>query len=100
MVRMDKKEAQRRLGDAPEDKVFWCRDGQVFRNLYQLRDALEHMSPEVFTYHVDAQHNDFANWIRDVIGDRKLAQALGLSSDPQKSAKRVALRIAWLEQRS
>jgi hypothetical protein len=34
------------------------------------------MEPRVWEHHVNAERNDFANWVRDVMGDRYLAHKI------------------------
>ena len=40
----------------------------------ELPPALRKMSKETFAHHVNAERNDFANWIEHVVDERKLAQ--------------------------
>lgn len=63
-------QALRWLGDVPTDKVFYCCNGEVYRNLSELESALERMQDEHFVYHVNVEKNDFSNWVRHVIGTR------------------------------
>lgn len=72
--RVSKAQAQQWLGTVPGDKVFYCVNGEVYNNLRDLKSALERMQDGHFVYHVNPEKNDFGNWIRDVIGDQKLAQ--------------------------
>ncbi len=59
---------------ADDARHFYVRDGRILKNLQELRAHLKgEMSDETFSYHCNSEKNDFANWIRDVIGDRKLA---------------------------
>ena len=50
--------------------------GEELRNVKELAEALEKMSEEVFRHHVNAERNDFANWIRDVFYDVELAELM------------------------
>jgi len=72
------------------DKRFWLCDGGVLSNMVQLRNSLKRMSDGVFTYHVNAERNDFKNWIMDVVGDRKLA----VSISKLKSSKAIYEKVA------
>jgi alpha-amylase len=87
------------LQDVPEDKMFWCVDGRVFRNLRELAAALKDMSDETFRYHVNDHKNDFSNWIKDVIGDSTLARNLLNVKDRKKAEKLVNKRIISIEKR-
>jgi len=62
--------------EVPLDKAFWVHDGPVAMNLKELRSAIEDMSDEQFEYHTARNGNDFARWIRDVLGDIDCADAL------------------------
>ena len=60
-----------------ESKLFYVCDGQVLRNLGDLKGSLENdMSDDVFKYHCNVEKNDFMNWIMDVVGDKKLAKSV------------------------
>src|SRR4030067_2050059 len=76
MVKMTSSVAIQRIADVPDDKRFWCSDGRTVKNLQELVTALEQMSDETYRYHANDMKTDFANWVRDVIGDDKLARDL------------------------
>jgi hypothetical protein len=84
------------LANVPEDKVFWCHDGRVMKNLEELGTGLQQMAEETFRYHVTADRNDFSKWIRDVIGDYELSTELQNTGTKAQTAKVVADRVAWL----
>jgi len=84
------------LGDVPHDKVFWCRDGRMLKNLDELAIALRKMSEETFRYHVTGDKNDFSNWVRDVIGDLTLAKDLQKAAPHTTAAETVEKRLGWL----
>jgi len=85
-----------RLADVPQDKQFWCVHGRMLKNLAELEAALKEMSNDTFRYHSNETKSDFSNWVRDVIGDEKLARDLKKSANRLEAAKDVANRIAWL----
>ena len=80
------------LSDVATDKVFWCHDGRVMKNLDELGAALREMSEETFQYHVTADRNDFSKWVEDVIGDHELSAVLKNSSTRSQAGKLVADR--------
>lgn len=92
-----KLDAAKLLSKVPEEHVFWCRDGQVFRNMSELAQALASMNDETFVFHSNAERNDFANWVRDIIGDGKLARDLVRSHNLTQTAKVVAERVNFLK---
>lgn len=96
MVRVTQSVARQRLGDVASDKQFWCQNGQVFKNLRDMEIAFGQMGDDTFRYHASEAKNDFSNWVRDVIGDEKLARDLQKSTVPTQAGKAVASRNAWL----
>jgi hypothetical protein len=90
------KDAERMLGNVPEAHAFRCQDGSVFRNMKDLRDALARMKDDTFAHHSSAEKKDFAKWVREVIGDNKLATELEKSPDRRNAAKKVSDRVAFL----
>lgn len=96
MTKMTKKKATMLLADVSDDERFWCADGRSLKNLSELRSALNDMSAETFAHHASEGRNDFANWVRDVIGDKTLSSDLGKLLNRTEAAKRVASRAAFL----
>jgi len=97
IVKISKEEAKRRLGDVPDDKRFWCQDGKAIKNLKELRKALIDMSDETFHHHSGGERNDFSKWIKDVVGDEKLASDLSKAKSRIQANQAVAKRISFLE---
>jgi len=97
IAKVNKEEAKRRLGDVPDDKRFWCNDGKTVKNLKELRKALIEMSDETFHYHLGGGRNDFSKWVREVVGDDKLAEALIKTRSHMQASQAVAERISFLE---
>ncbi len=100
MVRITKSIVEKRLGNVPQEKQFWCRDGRILKSLSELETALRDMSDDVFHYHVNESNNDFSNWVRDVFDDEKLLNDLRKSMTKTKAAQSVADRIVWLKSRA
>jgi len=97
IVKISRDEAKRRLGDVPDEKRFWCHDGKVIKNLRELRKALVDISDETFHYHLSEGKNDFSKWIREVVGDEKLANDLSKARSRIQASQGVAERISFLE---
>lgn len=97
IVKISRDEANRRLGDVPDETRFWCQDGRVVKNLRELEDALNSMSDETFHHHLGGGRNDFSSWIRDVVGDNKLANDLGRAKSRIQAGKGIAERISFLQ---
>jgi len=100
IIRISKEEAYRRLGDVPDDKRFWCQDGKVIKNLKDLEEALNNMSDETFRHHSGGERNDFSNWVRDVLGDDKLARDLSKAKSHIQASKAIAQRISFLRSKT
>jgi hypothetical protein len=94
MVIQMKPDRARILADIDGDKRFFCQNGCVIQNLTELIDCLNQMTEEVFRHHVTSEKNDFCNWIRDVLGDEKLAGELYSASNPPEAIKIVMERLA------
>ena len=99
IVKVSREEANRRLGNVPDDKRFWCQDGKVVKNLKELEEALNNMSDETFHYHSVEDKNDFSNWVKDVVGDTALANQLKGVMTSIAAARKVEARITWLKAR-
>jgi hypothetical protein len=97
IIKISKEEANRRLWDVPDEKHFWCHDGKLLKNLGELEKALIDMRDETFHYHLGEGRNDFSDWVRDVVGDNKLANDLGKAKSRIQSSKAVARRISFLQ---
>jgi hypothetical protein len=97
MVVQIKQDAARILADIDGDKRFFCQDGSVIKNLTELVDCLNQMTEEVFYYHVTSERNDFSNWVRDVLGDERLASELSNVSNPLEASKIVMDKVIWLQ---
>jgi hypothetical protein len=80
----------------PADKVFWCHDGKVITNMAELAAALRDMSEDTYRYHANANKNDFANWLRDVVGDSTLAGQVARAATRAGAAGKVDLRVRSL----
>lgn len=97
IAKVSKEEAKRRLGDVPDDKRFWCHDSKIIKNLRELRKALNDMSDGTFHYHLGEGRNDFSKWIREVVGDDKLAEDLSKTKSRMQASQAIAQRISFLE---
>jgi hypothetical protein len=85
------------LADVPADKVFWCHDGRVLKNLEELSAALREMSDETFAHHVTSDKNDFSKWVQEVIEDQELSIRLRNASSRSQAYEAVANRLSRLK---
>lgn len=72
-------------------ECFWTTDGQILKDLIELRDALKSMDEKVFAAHVNRERNDFAEWVEQVLKDAECAAALRKSRKP-RTARTVVVR--------
>jgi len=82
---MEKIKEKKAYPDCTPEHCFWTPDGQILKNVAELRTALKKMSRETFRHHVNEEKNDFANWIGEVFGDAELAENV------RKAASKAAI---------
>jgi hypothetical protein len=97
MPEVSKEDANRFLSSVPEDKKFWCSNGEVFSNLKELEISLKTMNNETFEHHVNEEKNDFSTWIYDIVGHAELAAAVRNMKDRKKVAKEIQKSIKVLK---
>jgi hypothetical protein len=90
---MAKKNVKKVVRVAPPEHVFWLCNGQTLKNLEELEKALETIDNGVFSYHVNAEKNDFANWIKDIFMDIELAEKLKGVMDKEKYLEIIKVKI-------
>ena len=86
------------LSDVPTDQAFWFFNGTVVRNIYELAREIENLDGYGFIYHANPDHDDFAKWICEVIGDYELADKLCNASSKQQYQRILRKRIMQLEE--
>jgi len=96
MPRILKQDAERLLANVPEEHVFWSCYGRLINSMRELKEALEEMLDDAYTYHARQEKNDFSEWMRYVVGDQKLARDLEKSQNRTQAANKVAERIDFL----
>ena len=71
----------------PHEKSFFVYNGPVCKTIEDLVDAISHMDDHTFYHHVHEDNNDFANWLRDVHGQRILAKKMSMTTDRKTITK-------------
>lgn len=92
-----KEEAKKYLSGCMPEQCFWVNNGPILKSIEELANALPQMSNETFRHHVNGERNDFSNWIRQVIGDKKLAEELTKSSSKDSALKKLKARLNSLK---
>jgi len=64
------------LKDVEEGKQFIFHNGKEAHNLLEFLEVLRKADQSLVNEHVTDNRNDFYNWIKDVIGDEELAEAI------------------------
>jgi len=75
--------------NAENELCFWVNNGPILRNLKDLKNALKKISEETFKYHVNKEKNDFANWVKNVLGDKILANKLAKIKTVKTTTKTI-----------
>ena len=99
MAGVMKKPGKELLDNVPEEYVFWSCTGHVLRNMKELGEELGTMPGESYFFHANAEKNDFANWVRDIIKDKTLARNLQKAASQAQAAGVVAGRISYLSRK-
>ncbi|MFO8010838.1 MAG: hypothetical protein R6U89_08520 [Dehalococcoidia bacterium] len=97
MARILKEDAERWLGRVPNEYAFWCCDGRTIHDMAELAESLQQMEESIFDHHSNKQRKDFSNWVRDVIGDQKLARDLMKAGTLNQAARAVNQRVQFLQ---
>jgi len=74
--KLSEKKAEKKTSiivDAEPKYYFLVIDGSELKNMMELTDALQRMSDDVFYHHVGNGFNHFADWIRDIFGEKEVA---------------------------
>ncbi|MBU1199563.1 MAG: DUF87 domain-containing protein [Nanoarchaeota archaeon] len=78
--------------DVNPDKILKLVNGMLVINMASLYDEIAAMKDEDFEKHVTIDKNDFADWIRDAVGDKELAEHISFTRDKDKMLKLLDLR--------
>lgn len=76
--------------EAPSEQYyFYLNNGKKLKNIAELMESLKDMDQDLFSLHVNEQHNDFASWIRDVFGEKELARRISQTRYPASMLKSI-----------
>ena len=93
------KEAEHILRNVKDDRSFKLHMGTSIRSLRELAEALDLMADRTFQHHVTETRNDFGTWVKDVLGDKELADTIQHLKNRESILKEVDDRIDELDKR-
>jgi len=96
MAVMKTEMAEGLLARVPEQYCFFCNDSRVLTDMSDLAEGLTGMTDDTYAYHSTDGRSDFSSWVRDIIGDDKLASDLLKATSRQQAAKQVEKRLTFL----
>jgi hypothetical protein len=100
MTIRNREEAQGVLRQVADEKRFFVHDGKILSTILELKTELGKMAKATYSHHVNEEKNDVARWVREVLGDDKLARDLTKAATQKEARQIVARRISWLEARA
>ena len=83
------------LRDVEGDTSFRFCDGSEARSLSEFRERLAALEEDSFRHHANDHRNDFSAWLKDVVGDERLAQDMEDATQEQALAL-VKARLTFL----
>lgn len=75
------------------EKYFYVQGGETLTSLEELFAELQTMDKQTYHHHVNEERNDFANWVRDVMGDRFLAKNIELATERDQVLKLLFINL-------
>ncbi|MBT4823950.1 hypothetical protein HN695_05525 [Candidatus Woesearchaeota archaeon] len=91
------KKAKKILSNVHHDFKFKVVSGGELVNLEELLKALKTMDKESFSHHVNENKNDFSNWIKDVLKDSDLAEAVSCFYTKGEITELIETRVGELQ---
>jgi hypothetical protein len=74
------------------DKILSLVNGMLVISLKALYDELSAMKQSDYDQHVNKEKNEFADWVKDAVGDKELAQHMMVKPDKQQMLDLIDLR--------
>lgn len=81
------------------EHYFFARNQVVIKDLSELKAALEQMDDGAFSHHVSEGKNDFSEWVRNIIKDKKLAADISNLTSKEDIVKSIEKRIEEAEKK-
>ncbi|MBI2546795.1 hypothetical protein HYV81_06475 [Candidatus Woesearchaeota archaeon] len=89
-------EASGMLEDVHEGKHFRTKEGATAKNLHELYDVIRKMGDAEFSHHLNADKNDFREWVHHAVQDYDLAQELGKCKSREQVMAKLEKRLDHL----
>jgi phage anti-repressor protein len=99
-IYVNKAKAQFYLSTPDSSQWFYLQNGNMLKNIYDLRTYFEKVSPEEYKKYVYNQNNDFYNWVMGVFGNEKLGESLKKARSPKEAYMYTDRNIKMLERNS
>ncbi|PJE64150.1 MAG: hypothetical protein COU90_04745 [Candidatus Ryanbacteria bacterium CG10_big_fil_rev_8_21_14_0_10_43_42] len=64
------------VSEAHAEHCFWVHNGPVISTISELIQSLQTMADDQFDYHTKRAGNDFALWVKEVLGDNQCAAVM------------------------
>lgn len=88
------------LKEAPHaDLYLRLQNGVTLKSLCDLAEVLPALDEKTFSAHCNQNKNDFSSWVRNVVGDRALADKLDLLDTQEDVSRAVGVRVNWFKRR-
>ena len=79
---------------SPEQYFVLC-NGENLKSIHDLAKHIETLDDDVYNHHVNAEKNDFANWVSGVFEQHDLAETLRASESKQESHIALLKHLAF-----
>ena len=87
---------KRFLAEVSNEKEFFFHTGVHVNNITDFSHIVEDLSEEEVARYVNKEKNDFASWVSEVVGDKKLAGQLKKARKKPTILKKIEDRISYL----
>jgi chromosome segregation ATPase len=97
MAKLSSKDVKIVLSNVEPEHYFKAKNGNVVKNLVELAEAIELMDKATFDHHISDGRNDFASWVKDIIGDSELAALLKKLNSKEKMIIAIEERLGEIQ---
>lgn len=76
-----------------EEYFFYACDGSALKSVKDMLDWIRSSNEDSFTYHVNADKNDFVGWVKTILKDNVLAKKIATVKTREEMIEEVEKRI-------